>query len=81
MKTKIPQGYIEEAMAMSGGRKRKRRRVQRVVRPPFRLNQVIRHNVSGEQACIVAVDKEILRAEPITTAYFLYPPYDGWEAV
>ena len=48
---------------------------------PFKLNQIIRHKVTGDIACVTAVDGEVIRAEPTTTAHFLYPPYEGWEAV
>jgi hypothetical protein len=47
---------------------------------PFKLNQIIRHKITGDTACVTAVDGEVIRAEPTTTAHFLYPPYEGWEA-
>ncbi len=74
MKSKTP-----KAKGAANRTKRSAGSQQRVVRPPFRLNQIIRHKVTGDTAVVVAVDKELLRAEPTTTAHFLYPPYYGWE--
>lgn len=57
------------------------RRDQEQPKGRFRLNEAIRHKLTGEICRITSVDGEIARAEPTTSCYFLQPPYEGWERV